>query len=71
MKNDTEQWLAAYAAIRQRVAELPPMTEAEKREQAASWACGQMALMREYRDASPEKLAELRALCRRVAGCEE
>lgn len=50
-----------YAAVRQ-----VEMDEAEKREQTINFAFGQMALTRDYRDASPEKLRELRAMCEEV-----
>lgn len=47
---------------------LPPMTQEQKAEQAASFAYGNIALTKEYRDAPPAKLEELRVLCRRAAG---
>lgn len=50
---------------------LPPMTDEERREQAASFAFGQIALTREYADADADKLAALRALCRKMAGCSD
>lgn len=59
-----------FAALVER-ARAPRMTEEERREQAASFAFGQMALMKEWRDAPPETLDKLRALCRRLAGCKE
>jgi hypothetical protein len=48
-----------------------PMTDGERREQAASFAFGNLALTREWADASAERLAELRAMCRRMAGCKD
>lgn len=51
-----------------RARELPPMTEEQVKEQRASFAYGNLALMREYRDASPEKLEALRQMCRKAAG---
>ncbi len=53
-----------------KVRHLPAPTEAERNEFRASFAYGNLALMREYENASPEKLAELRALCRKAAGCK-
>lgn len=50
---------------------LGPMTDEERREQAASFAFGQIALTREWHDKSAPELAELRALCRRMAGCKD
>lgn len=47
---------------------LPTMTDAEKREQRADWTYGQMACMSKYANATPEELAELRAMCRKEAG---
>lgn len=46
-----------------------PMTDDERREQAASFAYGNLALTKEWADASEEKLAWLRSTCRRMAGC--
>lgn len=59
---------ATYDDLVRRVRELPPMTEQERKEQRASFAYGNLALMREYRDASPEKLEALRQMCRSAAG---
>lgn len=58
------------AELIRKARELPPMTPEEEREQAASFAYGQVALMKEWHDAPPEKLEELRQLCRRLAGCK-
>lgn len=46
-------------------------TVAEINEQRASFAYGQLALTSSYHDATPEKLAELRAMCRKMAGCKD
>jgi hypothetical protein len=48
--------------------ELPTVEQIN--EQRASFAYGQLALTSSYHDASPEKLAELRAMCRKMAGCK-
>jgi len=45
------------------------MTDEQRREQAASFAFGQLALTKEWSDKSAPELAELRALCRKMAGC--
>ena len=39
-------------------------------EQRAAQAFAVLSMTREYADASPEKLAQLRLLCRRLAGLE-
>lgn len=46
---------------------LPPMTPEQREDQAVFFAYGNLALMRAYRNASPEKLAELLAMCRAAA----
>lgn len=46
-----------------------PMTDEERREQAASFAFGNLALTKEYANASEAKLVQLRSTCRRMAGC--
>ena len=48
--------------------ELPTIEQIN--EQRASFAYGQLALTSKYYDASPEQLAELKALCRKAAGCK-
>lgn len=48
---------------------LGPMTDEQRREQAASFAFGNLALTSAWRDKSAPELAELRALCRELAGC--
>jgi hypothetical protein len=57
-------------AVAARVFELEPMGIEQINEQRASFAYGQLALTSAYHDASPEKLAELRATCRKMAGCK-
>jgi len=47
-----------------------PMSDAERREQAASFAFGNLALTSQWRDATHEELKVLRERCRRAAGCE-
>lgn len=47
-----------------------PMTDEERREQAASFAFGNLALTREWCDKTADQLAELRETCRRMAGCK-
>lgn len=47
-----------------------PMTDEERKEQAASFAFGNLALTKEWIDADAVKLAGLRAMCRRMAGCK-
>jgi hypothetical protein len=59
---------SSLADLMRRARELPPMTEEQVKEQRASFAYGNLALMRKYRDASADVLAELRARCRRAAG---
>jgi hypothetical protein len=54
----------------ERARAMGPMTDEERREQAASFAFGQLALTKEWRDKSARELAELRAACRRLAGCK-
>lgn len=49
---------------------LPPMTDLERREQAASFAFGQIALTREWREKPVEDLAKLQAMCRKAAGLQ-
>ena len=56
-----------YEQIVEALRGLPPMTEAERQEQRADWAYGQMACMSRYANATPEELAELRAMCRKEA----
>jgi hypothetical protein len=46
---------------------LPPMTKEEQNEQAASFAFGNLALMKEYDNATPEQLEKLRQMCRSAA----
>lgn len=53
------------------VRKLPPMTEAEHREQRADWTFGQMACMSRYKNASKEELDALKAYCRKLAGCKD
>lgn len=65
-----ELTLASLSEAVRRIRELPPMTEDERNEQAACFAYGNLALMREYHDASPEKLEALRQMCRKAAGCK-
>ncbi len=48
---------------------LGPMSDEQRREQAASFAFGQIALTSAWRDKQAPELAELRAMCRRMAGC--
>lgn len=50
---------------------LPAMTEEERREQAASFAFGNMALTREWQKKTPEELAALKAQIRKLAGCKD
>ncbi len=50
---------------------LGPMTDAERREQAASFAFGNLALTSQWADKPADELAKLRELCRKAAGCEE
>lgn len=59
------------AALIEKAKALGPMTDEERREQAASFAFGQLALTREYADATADKLAELRERCRCAAGCAD
>jgi hypothetical protein len=49
--------------------ELPTVDQIN--EQRASFAYGQLALTSSYHDATPEKLAELKAMCRKMAGCKD
>lgn len=48
--------------------ELPPMTEEERNEQRASFAYGNLALMKEHANDTPEQLEALRQMCRSAAG---
>lgn len=48
---------------------LGPMTDEQRREQAASFAFGQLALTSAWADKAADELAELRQLCRELAGC--
>lgn len=63
--------LAKYDELVEEVRKLPEMTEDQKKEQRACFAYGQLALTKEYREASDDKLRELRMLCREVAGCRQ
>ncbi len=56
------------ALLLQEIQKLLPMTERERREQAASFAYGNLALMKKYDNASPTTLAHLRDMCRKAAG---
>lgn len=47
-----------------------PMSDEERREQAASFTFGNLALTKEWREKSVIELAELRKLCRKMAGCK-
>ncbi len=46
------------------------MTDEERREQAASFAYGNLALTAEWRYRPESHLQELRMLCRELAGCK-
>jgi hypothetical protein len=48
---------------------LGPMTDEQRREQAASFAFGNLALTKEWCDKPSDELAKLRDACRRAAGC--
>lgn len=48
---------------------LGPMTDAQRREQAASFAFGNLALTSQWCDKPAEELAKLREMCRKAAGC--
>jgi hypothetical protein len=50
---------------------LGPMSDNQRREQAASFAFGQLALTRKWRDKSAPELSELRELCRKLANCSD
>lgn len=45
-----------------------PMTDEQRREQAADFAFGQLALTKEWRGRPISELDQLRALCRKLAG---
>jgi hypothetical protein len=45
-----------------------PMTDQQRKEQAASFVFGNLALMKEYEHATPAELRELRERCRKAAG---
>ncbi len=51
-------------------ARIVQMTDKDRREQAASFAFGQVALMKEHANDTQAELAELMATCRRLAGCQ-
>jgi hypothetical protein len=46
------------------------MTDEEQREQAASFAFGNLALTKEWSTKPVAELAKLRELCRKLAGCK-
>lgn len=48
-----------------------PMTIEQINEQRASFAFGQLAMTSKYLYSSPEELLELRAMCRKIAGCKD
>lgn len=48
---------------------LGPMSDADRREQAASFAFGNLALTQEWCDKPAPELVKLRELCRQMAGC--
>ncbi len=50
---------------------LGPMTDEQRREQAANFAFGQLALTKEWHGRPLSELAELRALCRKMAGLRD
>lgn len=61
--------ISEMAALIEEARKLGPMTDEERREQAASFAFGQIALTKEWRDRPADELAQLRAHCRKLAGC--
>lgn len=61
--------LTEMAELIEKARALGPMTDSQRREQAASFAFGNLALTREWADRSSPELEELRELCRRMAGC--
>lgn len=61
--------ISEMATLIEKVRVLGPMTDEERREQAASFAFGQLALTAPWCDKQADELAELRALCRRMVGC--
>lgn len=56
------------AALIEEARKLGPMTDEQRREQAASFAFGQIALTSQWRDRSAPELAKLRETCRQMAG---
>lgn len=58
-------------SLLERAKALPAPTEEEKREQAASFAFGNLALSSRCSEATPEELEALRARCRKAAGCDD
>ncbi len=46
------------------------MTDEERREQAASFAYGNLALTKEWQYKPESELVKLRMLCREMAGCK-
>jgi hypothetical protein len=48
-----------------------PMTPEELCDQRASFAYGQLVMQKRFHNASPEDLAELRQMCRKIAGCKD
>ena len=60
--------LSEMAELIEKARAVGPMTDEQRREQAASFAFGNLALTSQWRDKSGPELAELRAMCRRMAG---
>ncbi len=61
--------ISEMADLIEKARALGPMTDEQRREQAASFAFGQLALTSAWRDKSAPELAVLRETCRQLAGC--